>query len=148
MRKVWPRLCCRPCPSVHLYTCPSVWLISGPFGPINVKLHTHSHSQEPLPQVFNIIPTEFVQRSHRLLHIISVVMHVIQMDLSDFSYSILIGKHWLSKFAGVARSERHSSNHECSIQLLWHSWPHISYLASWRPVLWGANVSSLRVIWV
>ena len=42
--------------------------------------------------------------------------HVINTDLSDFPYSILIAYGWLPKFAGLVRFEQKASNHERSLR--------------------------------
>ena len=42
--------------------------------------------------------------------------HVILMDLSDISYSILFGLQWLPKFAGLVSFKQNASKHECSVQ--------------------------------
>ena len=41
---------------------------------------------------------------------------VFKTDPSDISYVIVIGQHWLIKFAGLAGFQEKASNHERSVQ--------------------------------
>ena len=52
--------------------------------------------------------------------------HVIDTDLSDCPYSILIGWYWLSKFVRLVHFGQNASNHKRRVQLTWnrtHTFP-------------------------